>query len=175
MTVSNQPRVLVIGASRGIGLELARQYLAADWEVHATTRVPDQPGRLGELPGVTVTGSVPEVQPFVHKAALSVAPLGIARGTQNKILESLAMGVPCICSELAAGGVDAVPGEHLLTASTPQEYARAILRLVSDPDERRKFAEAGRSRVVSNHSWSSSMKKLDSIIDRCLARACERI
>jgi sugar transferase (PEP-CTERM/EpsH1 system associated) len=118
---------------------------------------------------IVVTGSVPEVQPYVRAAALTVAPLNIARGTQNKILESLAMGVPCVCSELAAGGVDCVAGEHILTASTPAEYADQILRLLDDPEERRRFSEAGRTRMETNHAWDKSMAKLDGIIEKCMA------
>lgn len=120
---------------------------------------------LGKLPGVTVTGSVPQVQPYVTKAALTVAPLNIARGTQNKILESLAMGVPVVCSTLAAGGVDCVAGEHILTANRPEQYADAVLRLLNDEGERRRFSEAGRARVKSNHDWGASMKRLDKIIE----------
>jgi len=125
--------------------------------------------RLGRLGGVTVTGSVPEVQPYVQRSAVTIAPLNIARGTQNKILESLAMGVPVVCSTLAAGGVDATPGEHLLTASSPREYANAILRILEDPAQRSRLARAGRARVLSHHTWEHSMTKMDAIIDRCLA------
>jgi hypothetical protein len=125
--------------------------------------------KLGELPGVSVTGSVPDVRPYVQQAVLSVAPLNIARGTQNKILECLAMGVPTVCSTLAAKGVDVIPGEHVLTASTPAEYVDAILRLLENHEERRRFSEAGRARVLSHHNWENSMKKLDSIIDDCMA------
>ena len=59
--------------------------------------------KLGQLPGVTVTGSVPDVRPFVRRSALMIAPLNIARGTQNKILEAMAMGVPVVTSRIAAG------------------------------------------------------------------------
>lgn len=121
---------------------------------------------LARLPGVTVTGSVPEVQPYVQRAALTVAPLFIARGTQNKILESLSMGVPVVSSTLAAGGVDAVPEEHILTADRPELWVSQVLRLVRDPAERRRFAEAGRARMLSNHTWASSMARLDGIVDR---------
>lgn len=126
--------------------------------------------RLGELPGVTVTGSVPQVQPYVTRSALTVAPLAIARGTQNKILEAMAMGVPVVASRKAAGGVDAVAGEHLLVADTPEQYRDAILRVLEDPAERARLAAAGRARVLSHHAWASSMKRLDTIIDRCVAR-----
>ena len=127
--------------------------------------------RLGRLPGVTVTGSVDQVQPWVRRAALTVAPLNIARGTQNKILESLAMGVPCVCSRLAAKGVDAVPGEHLLAAEEPADYADAILRLLNDPAERRRFSEAGRKRMLSHHDWDQSMRRFDGIIESCMKEA----
>lgn len=122
--------------------------------------------RLGERAGVTVTGTVPDVRPYVRRAALAVAPLKIARGTQNKILESLAMGVPVVASDLAARGIDAVPGEHLLTAATPEAFAARVLELLEDPSERRRLARAGRARVESHHTWAASMRKLDSIIER---------
>jgi len=125
--------------------------------------------RLGELPGVTVTGSVADVRPYVVKSALTIAPLAIARGTQNKILEAMAMGVPVVASRVAAGGVDAVAGEHLLAATTPAEYRDAILRVLDDRAERARLAQAGRARVLSHHAWSSSMQRLDAIIERCLA------
>jgi glycosyltransferase involved in cell wall biosynthesis len=120
--------------------------------------------RLDELPGVTVTGSVPDVRPYVYRSAANVAPLLIARGTQNKILESMAMGVPVVASEQAAGGVDAIPGEHFLAASTPDGYADAILRLLENPAEHHRFARAGRARMLSHHNWQGSMERLSSQI-----------
>jgi sugar transferase (PEP-CTERM/EpsH1 system associated) len=126
---------------------------------------------LERIPGVTVTGSVPDVRDHVRGSALTVAPLDIARGTQNKILESLAMGVPCVCSDLAAKGVDAVPGEHLLAASTREDFAAAVVRLLSDPAERSRFSEAGRARMLSNHSWEASMERMDGILAEHLAAA----
>ena len=124
---------------------------------------------LGRLPGVTVTGTVPDVRPHVTGAALTVAPLRIARGTQNKMLESMAMGVPVVASRIAAGGVDALPGQHLLTGDTPAELCEAILRILDDPAERARLARAGRERVLSNHAWPNSMKRLDAIIGRCVS------
>ena len=129
---------------------------------------------LGKLPGVEVTGSVADVRPYVQEAALTVAPLSIARGTQNKILESMAMGVPVVASEEAAPGVDAVPGESLLVAGQVQEYCDAILGLLDDPAKRERIAAAGRQRVLDCHSWEQSMRKLDGLIDECLSQAQRR-
>jgi sugar transferase (PEP-CTERM/EpsH1 system associated) len=124
--------------------------------------------KLGELPGVTVTGSVPDVRPFVRQSALMVAPLKIARGTQNKILEAMAMGVPVVTSRIAAGGVDAEPVTHFLVADSAEEYSDAILGVLDNPAERQRLALAGRQRMLSNHAWPHSMERLDRIIDRCI-------
>ena len=115
-----------------------------------------------------MTGSVPDVRPYARRSALMVAPLNIARGTQNKLLESMAMGVPVVTSRVAAGGVDAVAGEHFLVSSTPEEYRDAILRIIDHPEERRRLAEAGRTRMLSHHAWPSSMRRLDAIVARCI-------
>lgn len=125
--------------------------------------------RLGELPGVTVTGSVPDVRPFILGSALMVAPLNIARGTQNKILEAMAMGVPVVTSSIAAGGVDAQAPEHFLVADTPGQTCEAILRVLEQPGERQRLSTAGRERMLSHHAWPHSMQRLDRIIERCVA------
>jgi sugar transferase (PEP-CTERM/EpsH1 system associated) len=123
--------------------------------------------RLGRLPGVTVTGSVPDVRSYVHASALTIAPLAIARGTQNKILESMAMGVPVVSSVEASKGVDARPGVDIAVAATPAEFREAIKRILADPAERARLAAAGRSRVLEKHSWDASMKSLDELIEKC--------
>jgi len=98
-----------------------------------------------------------------------IAPLNIARGTQNKILEAMAMGVPVVTSPAAAGGVDAVRQEHLLVAYTHAEQYSALLRVLEDPQERTRLALAGRARVLGNHAWPASMRRLDGIIERTVS------
>jgi glycosyltransferase involved in cell wall biosynthesis len=126
--------------------------------------------KLGELPGVRVTGSVADVRPYVRRSALMVAPLNIARGTQNKILESMAMGVPVVTSAVAAGGVDAMAHEHFLVARNHEEQASAIVRILEDPAERRRLSAAGRTRMLTHHAWAASMRRLDAIIERGVQR-----
>jgi hypothetical protein len=123
---------------------------------------------LGERPGVTVTGSVPDVRPYIRGSALMVAPLAIARGTQNKILEAMAMGVPVVTSSAAAGGVDAEAGKHLLVADSAAQIADAVLRITGSADERARLAHSGRERMLSHHAWPSSMRRLDGIIEGCV-------
>lgn len=126
--------------------------------------------QLAELPGVTVTGSVPDVRPYILRSAAMVAPLNIARGTQNKILEAMAMGVPVVTSPAGAGGVDAEDGVHFLVGDRPAAYADACLRLMQDAGERARFSTAGRERMLTNHDWQASMRRLDTIVERVLAR-----
>jgi glycosyltransferase involved in cell wall biosynthesis len=99
-----------------------------------------------------------------------VAPLNIARGTQNKILEAMSAGLPVVTSSVAAKGVDAIDKEHFLVASTPDDYVGSILRVIEQPAERRRLAVAGRQRMLSHHAWDKSMRRLDAIIERCLSR-----
>jgi glycosyltransferase involved in cell wall biosynthesis len=126
---------------------------------------------LGEIPGVTVTGSVPDVRPYVRRSAAMVAPLNIARGTQNKILEAMAMGVPVITTPAAAGGVDAIAQEHFLVVRDHEEQIAAVLHVMENRSERARLSVAGRKRMLSHHAWSSAMRRLDSILERTLAHA----
>ncbi|MGH8218570.1 MAG: TIGR03087 family PEP-CTERM/XrtA system glycosyltransferase [Steroidobacteraceae bacterium] len=131
---------------------------------------PDVIRQLESRPGVTVTGSVPDVRPYVARAALTVAPLAIARGTQNKILESMAMGVPVVCSSEASRGVDVVAGEQLLAASTANEYVEAIETVLGSSEVRARLARAGRERVLTHHSWNGSMARLDRLLTAAFDR-----
>jgi hypothetical protein len=112
---------------------------------------------LAELPGVQVTGTVDDVRPYVLAAACTVAPLEIARGTQNKLLESMALGVPVIASALAARGVDAHTPEHLLVADGPDATAQRVVGIMRDPTERARLSAAGRARVESRHAWGRAL------------------
>jgi polysaccharide biosynthesis protein PslH len=80
----------------------------------------------------------------------------------------MAMGVPVVTSPEAAGGVDAVPGEHLLVARSPDEYADTLLTLMTDSALRQRFAAAGRARIETHHSWTNSMAGLDRIVKTCI-------
>lgn len=130
---------------------------------------------LNGLPGVTVTGTVDDIRTHVRQSAVMVTPLEIARGTQNKILEGMAMGVPVISSRTAARGVDAVVGEHILAATTPDEYTAHISRLFDDEAERDRLAKAGRARVMTHHNWPRAMALFGTAIDQAMALAHKRL
>ena len=124
--------------------------------------------KLNELPGVLVTGTVDDIRIHVQSCQVMVAPLVIARGTQNKILEGMAMGLPVVSSHLAARGVDAVVGDHILAATRPEDYAKEIMSLFADPERQKKFSKNGRARVLSHHSWQRGMDLMSTCIDRTI-------
>src|SRR5262249_54683945 len=92
---------------------------------------PRQVRSLSAIAGVTVTGHVADVRPYVRDAALTVAPLRIARGTQNKILESMAMGIPVVATPQAAKGIQAIPDRHLLVAENGENFAHKVVDVLT--------------------------------------------
>ena len=96
-----------------------------------------------------------------------VAPLNIARGTQNKIPEAVAMGVPVVTSR--GRGVDAVTQADFLVADSYDDYSADVLSILEDPLERARLAGAGHERELQHHTWAHSMPRLDSVLERCLS------
>ena len=120
--------------------------------------------RLAQVPGVTVTGSVPDVRPYVAAAAVAVCPLHIARGIQNKILEAMAMGRAVVASPDALEGLEVAVGTEVLRADAPQEWTDTILALIRDGGRRAAMECAARARVVADYTWPARMAPL---VDAC--------
>jgi sugar transferase (PEP-CTERM/EpsH1 system associated) len=125
--------------------------------------------QLKRVPGVIVTGHVADVRPFLKDALVSVAPLRVARGTQNKILESMALGIPVVTTPAAAKGIQASPGRHMLVAESDQKFAELVLNLLEDGALRSALGQGGRGQVKSAHVWSTSMSILDDVFNKALA------
>lgn len=119
---------------------------------------------LAELPGVTVTGGVPDVRPFVASASVVVAPLRLARGVQNKVLEALAMSKAVVAAPAALAALQTAPGTHLLRAADASEWVEAVCGLLDNPGRCRELGRAGRRYVEQHHEW-----------DRCLEPLVEKI
>lgn len=110
---------------------------------------------------ITVTGTVPDVRPYLQHAAVVVAPLRIARGIQNKILEAMAMGKAVVASTECAGAIDAVIGEELLQASTPEDYIAAVEELLLTPERAKNIGHLARERVLAHYSWEAHLRGID--------------
>ena len=118
---------------------------------------------LAKHPGVTVTGEVADVRGWLAAASVVVAPLKLARGIQNKVLEGMAMARPVVASAAAAQGID--HGDTIKVGSTVGEIAEAVNGLLADP---RKAAELGvfaRRQVQERYSWAARLAPLDDLLD----------
>ena len=122
---------------------------------------------LAALPGVTVTGSVPDMRPWLQQACAIVAPLKIARGIQNKVLEGMAMARPVVTTPEALDGITARPDRDLLVASGSAEFADKVVSVLEGQAPQGLGANA-RAAVIEHHSWVHHLGKLDALIAAAL-------
>lgn len=124
----------------------------------------DEVKALASLPGVIVTGEVPDVRPWLAAADAVVAPLLLARGIQNKLLEAMAMARPVVASAAAAEGIDATPGEHLLVADGADAMSAAVCSLFDDRDRARAMGEAARAQMIARYGWDARLAPLGQLL-----------
>jgi glycosyltransferase involved in cell wall biosynthesis len=114
--------------------------------------------------GVAVTGRVDDVRPYVAHACVVVAPLRLARGVQNKVLEGLAMRKPVVATLAASRGLGVVAGVDLWVEDEPQRFAEAVIAAATGPD-RDRIAENGRRRVERDYDWAANLSTLDRLLE----------
>jgi glycosyltransferase involved in cell wall biosynthesis len=110
-----------------------------------------------------VTGRVPDVRPYVFHATAAVAPMRIARGIQNKVLEAMALGRPVIVTAGALEGIEAEPGQEIVQADTAEDFAAAACRLASGT-RGAAIGEAARRRVLRDYDWSARLSRFDALL-----------
>ncbi len=118
--------------------------------------------RLVRDNGVEVTGFVDDVAPYVREAAVSVAPMRVGAGVQNKILESLALGTPVVTTRIGAEGLDAA---HLSVAVDPEGLAEEALALMENPELRGRRSREGRAYVEREFQWDRVLRVLDESLE----------
>jgi sugar transferase (PEP-CTERM/EpsH1 system associated) len=120
--------------------------------------------RLAELPGVTVTGAVLDVRPYYQQAAVCVAPLRIARGVQNKVLQAMAMGLPVVATRRASEGIDARHDHEIVVEDDAEAFGLRVIDLLRSPGKRQTLGERGRAFVEQHHSWRACLARLDGLV-----------
>ncbi len=118
---------------------------------------------------ITVTGYVPDIRPYLGAAAVALAPLHVAAGMQNKVLEALAMGTPMVATPGSCRSLQVEDGVHLLVAEGDQAFADAALRLLEDRQLAQNVGWAGRQFVVQNFSWIEAAKNLSALYQEIVA------
>jgi sugar transferase (PEP-CTERM/EpsH1 system associated) len=114
--------------------------------------------------GTRVWGEVPDVRPFLSAANLVVAPLAIARGVQNKVLEAMAMARPVLLTAQAATGIEAVDGQHYAVASDDSELVERAITLLASPANSGRMGTAARRFVIEHRSWESALAPLSALV-----------
>jgi len=119
--------------------------------------------RLAQAPGVEVVGTVPDVRPYLAEAAVVVVPLVVGGGTRIKIFEAMAMERAVVSTSLGAEGLELVPGEHIVIADEPADFAGAVCDLLGNADRRDRLAANGRRLVTGNYSAERIARQFDEI------------
>lgn len=112
---------------------------------------------------VAVTGTVPDLRPYLQRATLAAAPVPYGAGIQNKVLEAMACGAPVVASAQSASGLDAQPGRELVVAEDPASFARVSLALLNNASQRAALGQAGLSYVQRVHSWHAAVARLEDV------------
>lgn len=108
---------------------------------------------LGERPGVTVTGEVPDVRPYYQRAWVQMVPLRIGGGTRLKIVESLALGCPVVSTTIGAQGLELRDRAHLRLADAPADFAAVLADVLRSSAQRDQLRTAGRQQVLEHYTW----------------------
>ncbi|MDQ2716580.1 MAG: glycosyltransferase [Chloroflexota bacterium] len=140
------------------------QYPEATWYIVGKNPLPDV-RKLGDIPGITVTGFVADVRPYLASASVAIAPLSVGSGTRLKLLEAFAMRKAVVSTSLGCEGLAVRSGTHLLVEDQPEAFAHAVLAFLRNPEKRRLFGSAGRALVEEQYSWERCGARLLHVLD----------
>jgi sugar transferase (PEP-CTERM/EpsH1 system associated) len=155
-------------------LHLANEIMPLVWATHPNTRLyivgkdPAPAVRALAAPKtgdrrIVVTGTVPDIRPFLQRAALAAAPVPYGAGIQNKVLEAMACGAPVVASPQAVSALDCQPGRDVWVAQDAPSFARQIATLLDRPETAVQLGRSGRDYAERCHSWSSAAAELEQI------------
>jgi sugar transferase (PEP-CTERM/EpsH1 system associated) len=121
---------------------------------------------LREVSGITITGWVPDVRPYIAGATVYVAPLRVGGGTRLKLLQAMAMEAAIVATSLGAEGFPVTHSRELLLADTPASFAQAVLALLDAPEQRAQLGAAARRFAQATYGWDALVPKLEALYDR---------
>jgi len=128
---------------------------------------PAEVKKLGEQPGITVTGYVDDIRPHLDGSSVAVVPMQVAVGIQNKVLEAMAMGLPVVATPIATRALrEGCPG--VVEAATAEDMISELSRMLDNATLAQKIGREGREEVVRNSSWRSSVDKLELIYEEAI-------
>ncbi len=128
---------------------------------------------LGRRSGIRVTGFVDSMADILRTARVAVAPMRSGSGMQNKLLEAMASGLPCVTTPGGLRGIDAADGEHVVLADGARAIADATVSLLLDPARAAEIGRRARAFVVEHHSWESVVERAEDVYEQLAARRAD--
>jgi sugar transferase (PEP-CTERM/EpsH1 system associated) len=119
---------------------------------------------------VTVTGSVPDIRPYLAQAAVAISTVRYGVGIQNKVLEAMAMATPVVCSAQANSALETVSGQDVLVGESHEAIAEHIVNLLASPEQRARIGAAGRRYVEQHHTWHSAAAQFETLYQSVIAQ-----
>jgi sugar transferase (PEP-CTERM/EpsH1 system associated) len=176
INISREPATLVFTgkmsyhANIAAALDLATQVMPLIWQHLPAARLmivgKDPTPKLMALtsdPRITVTGTVPDIRPYLAQASVAISPMRYGVGIQNKVLEAMAMATPVVSTPQAVSAIQVQAGQEVLVADTPEAMAQAVSQLLTNQTLRQSIGQAGRSYVENHHDWKVIGEKLEGI------------
>ena len=176
-----EPATLVISGKMSYHANIAmvtylvEQIMPHIWEKRPEVRLwivgKDPPKSISDLAshtGVTVTGYVADIRPYLQKATVALAPLTYGAGIQNKVLEAMACGTPVVSTPKAVSALSVKSGQELFIEADPAAFASRVLALLNDPASARQVGACGRDYVEKTHNWSVIAGQLEDIYARAI-------
>ena len=149
---------------------LVKEIMPFIWTDHPNTKLmivgkdpPMDIVNLSQHPAITVTGTVKDIRPYIQRATIALAPLTYGAGIQNKVLEAMACGTPVVATPLAVSALNIQDGQEILVSQEPETFAKSVIDLLENPDQRNKVSQAGRKFVEEHHHWGSITTQLEGI------------
>jgi glycosyltransferase involved in cell wall biosynthesis len=163
-------------ANLAAALDLASQVMPHVWAFRSDARLiiaGKDPSRellaLTADPRITVTGTVPDLRPYLARATIAVSPIRYGAGIQNKLLEAMAMATPVVSTPPATAALQIRPGRDLLVADTLRACGEAVLTLLADEGLRQQVGQAGRRYVETHHDWDRIAGGLEGVYRDAIA------
>ena len=169
-------------ANVAAALDLATQVMPLVWQQLPEARLAivgkDPTAELLALaadPRIIVTGTVPEMRPYLARAAIAISPMRYGVGIQNKVLEAMAMATPVISTPQALSALQVQAGQEALVADTPEAMARSVVMLLTNETLRHRVGQAGRCYVEAHHDWRVVVEKLETTYRDVIREASQAI
>jgi len=129
--------------------------------------------RLGNDPAITVTGFVDRPVDYIRKAWVSVDPLRVGAGQQNKVLEAMSAGLPVVATPVANEGIKAVDGENIVIAELGKDFADRVIELMNNEGQRVRLGNAARKFILDNWTWEKHLDELDQMFEELVGEHSE--